>query len=43
MKKFYLTIERVKILQESVGFLDDYETPSDEIHHIGPNINTEYV
>ena len=43
MKKSYLTLERVKQLQESIGFLNDYKTPSDEIHHVGPNINTMNV
>ena len=35
-----MTIDRVKRLQNSIGWLDNYETPVDEIHHIGPNINT---
>lgn len=44
IKKEYLTIEKVKALQESIGFLDSYKTPEDEtVHHIGPNINTEDV
>lgn len=41
MKKAYLTLERVKKLQESIGYLYNYKTPSDEIHHIGCNINCE--
>ena len=40
-KKFFLPIEKVQKLQESVGWLDNYEPTIDEIHHIGPNINTE--
>jgi len=44
INKRYITIERIKILQEGFGFLDQYITPPDgEIHHIGPNINTEDV
>lgn len=43
MKKAYLTLERLKILQEGFAYLDNYKTPSDEIHHIGSNINTENV
>lgn len=40
-QKFYLPLERLQKLQESVGFLDSYKTNPNEIHHIGPNINTE--
>ena len=42
MKKYYLQIERIKELHKTFGFLYKYITPSgDDIHHIGPNINTE--
>jgi hypothetical protein len=42
MKKYYFTIERLKILHEGFGYLDNYITPPDGVvHHIGPNINTE--
>lgn len=43
MKKKFITIERVQALQKSIGYLDDYEPPAIEVHHIGPNINTENV
>lgn len=42
MKKF-IEISRLQNLQDSIGYLDNYTTPTDEIHHIGPNINTENV
>lgn len=42
MKKF-ITIEKIKILEEGFGWLSNYKTPKEEIHHIGPNINTEYI
>ena len=38
----YLTKEKVIILQEIGGFLNNY-TSKNEIHHIGPDINTEDV
>ena len=37
----YLTKEQIITLQESVGFLDNYITPDNEVHHVGPNVNTE--
>lgn len=43
INKRYITIERIKILQDSINFLDNYITPDNEIHYIGPNINTEDV
>lgn len=43
MDKAYITLERVKILQDSIGFLNDYKKPEIQTHHIGPNINTEDV
>ena len=43
MDKAYLTLERVKQLQDSIGFLYDYKKPALQTHHIGPNINTEDV
>ncbi len=43
MKKAFLPIEKVKQLQDSIGFLNDYKETPDEIDHIGPNINTEDV
>lgn len=42
MKKC-IEIERLRRLQTSIGFLDSYKTPVDEVHHIGANINTENV
>jgi hypothetical protein len=43
MKKAFLSLEKIKNLQNVIGFLDNYKTPSNEMHHIGPNINTENV
>ena len=43
MKNKFLTIERLKILDEGFNYLEHYTTPTDEIHHVGPNINTEDV
>ena len=43
MDKAYLTLERVKSLQDSIGFLNDYRKHELHTHHIGPNINTEDV
>ena len=42
MKKF-ITIERIKTLEESIRWLSNYKTPKGEIHQIGPNINVEDV
>jgi hypothetical protein len=42
MKKF-LTIEKIKTLEEGFNWLSEYKTPKEDVHHIGPNVNTEDV
>jgi hypothetical protein len=37
----FITPERIKGLQESIMWLDDYKTPEDEHHFVGLNKNTE--
>lgn len=39
MKKF-LSKEKMIRLQESIGFLDNYQSVPGETHHIGPDIDT---
>jgi len=38
--KSYIPIERVRALQESIGWLNTYESDNISECHIGPNINT---
>lgn len=37
--KKYISKERIKLVHESLGFLYTYEGESEEIHHVGPNID----
>jgi hypothetical protein len=43
MEKKHIDIERLRKLEKSIGFLSKYVTPDNQIHHIGPNINTVNV
>ena len=42
-KRRWISQERIISLQESITWLDTYETPSNEFHVVGPNKNTENV
>lgn len=37
--KRFISLERAKQLEESIGFLSSYVPVEGEIHHIGPNID----
>lgn len=43
MVKKHIDIERLRRLEKSIGFLSVYKTPDDEVHHIGPNNETEDI
>ncbi len=40
MKKTFITIERIKILDEGFNYLEHYGVLLDEVHHIGTDIDT---
>lgn len=40
-KREYLTIEKLRVIHESINYLDTYEGDPESDHHIGPNINSE--
>lgn len=43
MIKQYIELERLQRLQNSINYLDSYQSIEGVEHHIGPNINTENV
>ena len=43
VRKKHIDIERLRRLENSIGFLSSYKTVDGEVHHIGPNNETEDV
>ena len=39
-EKKYISIPRLRILQENIGFIDNYLPNDDEVHHVGDDLET---